>query len=285
MHCCCSSLLDQQRLTPSVLLQSIMSEIRSKLDATRSSAASMTSASTTFAPIARPQHGPFARLPASDEADSVSRAGIASRRCAPAAAACALRFVPQRLSQAADSEGHSRGSMTLKWLFVCLPICSKAAEPPSTRQTCTTQHRARTCELVAGALRDRKLRHLQRWRREFCPGIIRGVDHQGSRTLQLLPEARRNCDQLQHWEHWQQQMCRKMVELCQHAGVGAPLLVASAPTACIHKLLTAILGRVAPSLNSCYGCSGAVVASNCAECLVGPVCQSVLHIFCCTGYT
>jgi hypothetical protein len=52
--------------------QSIMSEIRSKLDATRSSAASMTSASTTFAPIARPQHGAFARLPASDEADSVS---------------------------------------------------------------------------------------------------------------------------------------------------------------------------------------------------------------------
>lgn len=47
-----------------------MSEIRSKLEATRSSA-SVTSASTTFAPIARPTHGPFARLPASDEAGSV----------------------------------------------------------------------------------------------------------------------------------------------------------------------------------------------------------------------
>ena len=54
------------------VVQSIMSEIRSKLDATRSSAASMTSASTTFAPIARPQHGAFARLHEADEADSVS---------------------------------------------------------------------------------------------------------------------------------------------------------------------------------------------------------------------
>ncbi len=51
-------------------VQSVVLEIKAKLEATRSSVASVPSTNATFAPVQRPEFGQFARLPASDEHDS-----------------------------------------------------------------------------------------------------------------------------------------------------------------------------------------------------------------------
>mmetsp|Transcript_3518 Transcript_3518/g.10219 ORF Transcript_3518/g.10219 Transcript_3518/m.10219 type:complete len:508 (+) Transcript_3518:246-1769(+) len=51
-------------------LQNVVLEIKAKLEATRSSVASVPSTNATFAPVQRPETGQFARLPASDEMDS-----------------------------------------------------------------------------------------------------------------------------------------------------------------------------------------------------------------------
>ena len=54
--------------------QNVMLEIKAKLEATRSSVASVTSTNATFAPVQRPETGHFARLPASGEHDSQTSA-------------------------------------------------------------------------------------------------------------------------------------------------------------------------------------------------------------------
>lgn len=53
-----------------VAAQNVVLEIKAKLEATRSSVASVPSTNATFAPVQRPETGQFARLPASDEMDS-----------------------------------------------------------------------------------------------------------------------------------------------------------------------------------------------------------------------